>query len=80
MACVQRHFHAEITQVFLGTFFVFGDDFVTRTVVTKGLAKRDVHIDGKRQLLAHTSSLALRQCIHIILLAKGFDKTVRSRV
>lgn len=74
----QRHFFFQIAQVFVGTGFVFGDDFVAAAVVADGVAKGDV--DVERQGLVQRACLPQFQCSDVFLFVKIFMEAVCRRV
>ena len=62
----------------LGALVVLGDDLVAGTVVTKGVAKRQMHIN--RQRLADAADVALGEPLLQLGLVERLDEAVRGRV
>ena len=76
MPDVQCHFLAQVAQIIGRSLFVFGDDFVAGAVVAKRLTKRDVHIQGQRQLFAHPARLTLIQGLRVVSRTESVNKSV----
>ncbi|MCY1171254.1 hypothetical protein D9M73_113590 [compost metagenome] len=80
MSHVQIDFAAQVTQVFIGLAVMPGDDLVACAVVTQGLAKRNVDVQGQRHDHGCGAAMALRQRLCIVIRGKGLDKAVRCRI
>ena len=80
MGGVQVNFPLQIPQVLVGPAMVLGNDLVTRTVITKGFAERDMDINRQWQSHGGRPRAALLKRLHVVVGGKSLDKPVRRRI
>ena len=73
---MQIDFPIQIAQVLRRLVMVLGNDLVTCTVVTQGLAKRNMNIQGQRQGQRCCAAAPLGQCLGIVVSGERLHKPV----